>query len=136
MHIVVRSKLNNVEFYQPNVRAIALQDEHLRKLWFDVFISGGGTMTDQTTNLQIKSSQMRYLIILVLSCGISLLAMIFFLEKHNNAKKVIKNEKPTFVNAMAHVDAESVILGKNTKTIKRNRKEDVHVTTTNGIVIK
>ena len=52
-------------------------------------------MTDQTTNLQIKSSQMRYLILLVLVVGISLLAMIFFLEKHNNAKKVIKNEKPT-----------------------------------------
>ena len=80
-------------------------------------------MTDQTTNSHIKSSQIRYLIILVLVVGISLISMIFFLEKRNNAKKVIKNEKPTFVNAMAHVDAESIILEKTQKQLKETEKK-------------
>ena len=80
-------------------------------------------MTDQTTTSQAKSRQIQYLLILIIVVVISLFAMILLLTKHSDSKKVIRNEKPTFVSAMSHVDAESIILEKTQKQLKDTEKK-------------
>jgi conjugal transfer pilus assembly protein TraB len=75
-------------------------------------------MITQSTNQNIKSSQFRFLIILVIIVGICLIGMILFLQKHNEAKKVIRQEKPVFVSSMAHIDTESFILEKTQKQLR------------------
>lgn len=75
-------------------------------------------MTDQSTNQHIKLTQSRFLIILVIIVGLSLIGMMVFLKKHNETKKIVKQEKPHFVSSMAHVDTESILLEKTQKQLK------------------
>src|SRR5262245_2460873 len=80
-------------------------------------------MTNQITTSQTKSRQMKYLVILIIVVVMGLGAMILLLSKHHESKVVIKNEKPKFVSAMAHVDAESIVLERTQKQLKDTEKK-------------
>ncbi len=75
-------------------------------------------MTAQSTNQTIKSSQLRFLIVLAVLVMMSLIGMMLFLKSHHETKKTFKEAKPVFVSSMAHLDTESILLEKTQKQLK------------------
>lgn len=84
-------------------------------------------MTDVTKPSAVKAKQIRNLAMLAGVVIIAFVSLIYAVSDDNSVKSKANEIKPDFVNPLAHVDAESVILERTQKQLKDSDIKTTHL---------
>jgi len=80
-------------------------------------------MNNNSTTTQVKSTQQRNLILLIVAVTVGAMALMYIVSDHSTNQMSSKSERLNFVSPLQHVDAESIVLEKTQKALRDTKTQ-------------